>query len=118
MTKNNNPKPLKDNGKVVESNHNTTEPAKPVQVATITDPKEANADYNPMRVPGGKANVNSDTSLNKDDNENIVDEKGDRPTAAANERERLNAIPEDELSVPERNARDRLNAEHDNEGKN
>lgn len=112
------PKPLKDNGKVVDSNHNTTEPAKPVQVATITDPKEAKADYNPMRVPGGKANVNSDTSLNKDDNENIVDEKGSNATAAQNERERLNAIPEDELSVPERNARDRLNAEHENEGKN
>lgn len=65
----------------VASNHNTLDPAKPVPVATITDPDEAKPDYNPMRAPGGFANVQSDTSLNRDDNDSIVEAKGDRATA-------------------------------------
>lgn len=102
-------KPIKDASKAVESNHNTTETAKPVPVATITDPKHANADYNPMRREGGKANVNSDTSMSQDDNENVVAEKGDRPTAEDNERDRLNSIPEDEASQGQLSAKAAIN---------
>lgn len=104
-------KPLKTPTKAVESNHNTLDPAKPVPVASITDPKHAKPDYNPMRREGGPANVNSDTSMSKDDNENVVAEKGDRPTAEDNERDRLNSIPDDELSNGQRAAKAAINEE-------
>lgn len=103
------PKELKDTGKPVESNHNTVETAKPVPVATITDPKHAKPDYNPMRREGGPANVKSDTSMNEDDNAAVVGEKGDRQTAEDNERDRLNAIPDDELSNGQRAAKAAVN---------
>lgn len=103
--------PKEAKGEAVESNHNTVDTAKPVPVATITDPKYANADYNPMRREGGPANVKSDTSMNEDDNANVVSEKGDRPTAEENERERLNAIPEDELSQGQLAAKRAINEE-------
>lgn len=60
----------------VESNHNTTEPAKPVETAQV----RSMPDYNPMRREGGPANVKSDTTMNEDDNENLVGEKGGRET--------------------------------------
>ncbi|QJD54435.1 hypothetical protein P9A28_gp49 [Sphingomonas phage Eidolon] len=62
----------------VKSNHNTTEPAKPIQTAQV----KSMPDYNPMRREGSKANVLSDTSMNEDDNAEVVAEKGDRPTVA------------------------------------
>lgn len=62
----------------VKSNHNTTEPAKPVQTAQV----KSMPDYNPMRREGSKANVLSDTSMNEDDNADVVAAKGDRPTVA------------------------------------
>lgn len=59
----------------VESNHNTTAPAKPVAVANL----KGKPDYNPMRREGSKANVLSDTSMNEADNAAVVEAKGDRP---------------------------------------
>lgn len=103
-------------GKEIDSNHNTVEPAKPIPVANITDPKEAKPDYNPMRREGSKANVNSDTSMSKDDNENVVAEKGENQTALANERDRLNAIPEDEATRAQINAKNTVNAANPSDG--
>lgn len=62
----------------VESNHNTVAPANPVTTAQV----KSMPDYNPMRREGSKANVQSDTTMNEDDNKAVVDEKGDRPTVA------------------------------------
>jgi hypothetical protein len=62
----------------VESNHNTTEAAKPVQTAQV----KSMPDYNPMRREGNAANVLSDTSMNEADNAAVVEEKGDRPSVA------------------------------------
>jgi hypothetical protein len=104
-------KPLKDTAKAVESNHNTVDTAKPVPVATITDPKHAKPDYNPMRREGGPANVKSDTSMNEDDNAAVVGEKGDRQTAEDNERDRLNSIPDEELSQGQLAAKRAVNEE-------
>lgn len=75
-------KPIENKAPEVESNHNTIDPAKPVPTANITDEKIAKPDYNPMRREGSRANVQSDTSMNRDDNEQVVAEKGDRPSAA------------------------------------
>jgi hypothetical protein len=60
----------------VESNHNTTEPAKPVQTAQV----KSMPDYNPQRKPSSRANVQTDvTAL---DPNAVADAKGDRPTVA------------------------------------
>jgi len=60
----------------VESNHNTTEPAKPVQTAQV----KAMPDYNPQRKASSRANVQTDvTAL---DPNAVADAKGDRPTVA------------------------------------
>lgn len=59
-----------------ESNHNTTEPAKPVGVQQVKDMP----DYNPQREPSSRANVQSDTTTT--DAEKVADAKGDRPTVA------------------------------------
>lgn len=62
--------------KAVESNHNTTEPAKPVAVDNV----KAVPDYNPQRKPSSRANVQTDASTT--DASAVADAKGDRPTAA------------------------------------
>lgn len=62
----------------VESNHNTVEAAKPVQTAQV----KSMPDYNPMRREGSPANVKSDTSMGRRENEELVAEKGDRETVA------------------------------------
>lgn len=67
----------------VESNHNSVDPAKPVQTAQV----RSMPDYNPMRREGSKANVLSDTTMNEDDNAAVVAEKGDRPTVAETDAE-------------------------------
>jgi len=75
-------KPLKPIGDEVESNHNTLDPAQPMPLAQITDDRYKKPDYNPQRRPGSFANVQSDTTMNAKDSEALVDEKGDRPSAA------------------------------------
>lgn len=60
----------------VESNHNSLEAAKPVQTAQV----KSMPDYNPMRREGNRANVQSDTSMGRRENEELVAEKGDRET--------------------------------------
>lgn len=65
----------------VESNHNTTEPAKPVQTAQV----KSMPDYNPQRKASSRANVQTDvTAL---DPEAVAAEKGDRPTVAETDAE-------------------------------
>lgn len=60
----------------VESNHNTTDPAKPVQTAQV----KSMPDYNPQRRQSSFANVQSDTTKNAHDDEQLVEDKGDRET--------------------------------------
>ena len=60
----------------VESNHNTLDPAKPVQTAQV----KSMPDYNPQRRESSFANVQSDTTKNAHDDEELVNEKGDRET--------------------------------------
>lgn len=67
----------------VESNHNSVDPAKPVQTAQV----KSMPDYNPMRRQGSKANVASDTTMNRHDNEKLVEAKGDKPTVAETDAE-------------------------------
>lgn len=62
----------------VESNHNTTAPAKPVPTMQLV----GKPDYNPMRQVGNKANNASDVTLVPETHAELIDEKGDRPTAA------------------------------------
>lgn len=62
----------------VESNHNTLDPAKPVQTAQV----KSMPDYNPQRRTSSFANVQSDTTKNAHDDEDLVDTKGDRETVA------------------------------------
>lgn len=75
-------KPIDTKASEVESNHNTLDPAKPIPLANITDEEIAKPDYNPMRREGSFANVQSDTTMSRDDNAALVEEKGDRPSAA------------------------------------
>jgi len=84
-TKTPTPKPIETEGTEVESNHNTVEPAKPLNIGNITDPKVAKPDYNPMRREGSFANVQSDTSMSRGDNEAVVEEKGGRPAPTVEE---------------------------------
>lgn len=60
----------------VESNHNTTDPAKPVQTAQV----KSMPDYNPQRRQSSFANVQSDTTKNAHDDEKLVETKGDNET--------------------------------------
>lgn len=60
----------------VESNHNTLDPAKPVQTAQV----KSMPDYNPQRRESSFANIQSDTTKNAHDDEDLVNEKGDRET--------------------------------------
>jgi hypothetical protein len=60
----------------VESNHNSLEAAKPVQTAQV----KSMPDYNPMRREGNQANVHSDTTMGRRENEELVAEKGERET--------------------------------------
>lgn len=60
----------------VESNHNTLDPAKPVQTAQV----KSMPDYNPQRRESSFANVQSDTTKNAHDDAELVDAKGDRET--------------------------------------
>lgn len=60
----------------VESNHNTLDPAKPVETAQV----KSMPDYNPQRKASSFANVQSDTTKNAHDDEALVDAKGDRET--------------------------------------
>lgn len=60
----------------VESNHNTTEAAKPVQTAQV----KSMPDYNPQRRESSFANIQSDTTKNAKDDTALVDDKGDRET--------------------------------------
>ncbi len=62
----------------VESNHNTTDAAQPVQTAQV----KSMPDYNPMRREGNRANVHSDTTLSREGNAELVEDKGDRETVA------------------------------------
>lgn len=62
----------------VESNHNTLDPAKPVETAQV----KSMPDYNPQRRTSSFANVQSDTTKNAHDDEALVDAKGDKPTVA------------------------------------
>lgn len=62
----------------VESNHNSLEAAKPVQTAQV----RSMPDYNPMRREGSPANVASDTSMGRRENEELVAEKGSRESVA------------------------------------
>ena len=62
----------------VESNHNSLEAAKPVQTAQVA----SMPDYNPMRREGNRANVQSDTSMGRLENEELVAEKGGRESVA------------------------------------
>lgn len=62
----------------VESNHNTLDPAKPVQTAQV----KSMPDYNPQRRQSSFANIQSDTTKNAHDDEKLVDGKGDRETVA------------------------------------
>lgn len=60
----------------VESNHNTTEAAKPVETAQV----KSMPDYNPQRKESSRANVQTDvTAL---DPNAVADAKGDRPSVA------------------------------------
>lgn len=58
----------------VDSNHNTTDPAKPVQTAQV----KSMPDYNPQRRASSRANVASDVTSKTGDE--VVEAKGDRPT--------------------------------------
>ncbi|MAQ09600.1 MAG: hypothetical protein CMQ11_07175 [Gammaproteobacteria bacterium] len=60
----------------VESNHNTLDPAKPVETAQV----KSMPDYNPQRKKSSFANVQSDTTKNAHDDEKLVDTKGDNET--------------------------------------
>lgn len=60
----------------VESNHNTTEPAKPVLTAQV----KSMPDYNPKRKTASFANVQSDTTNTADTDAQLVELKGDRKT--------------------------------------
>lgn len=60
----------------VESNHNTLDPAKPVQTAQV----KSMPDYNPQRRQSSFANVQSDTTKNAHDDEKLVDAKGGNET--------------------------------------
>lgn len=65
----------------VESNHNTVDPAKPVQTAQV----KSMPDYNPQRKPSSRANVQTDVTTK--DADEVVAEKGDRPTVAETDAE-------------------------------
>ena len=60
----------------VESNHNTLDPAKPVETAQV----KSMPDYNPQRKKSSFANIQSDTTKNAHDDEKLVDAKGDNET--------------------------------------
>lgn len=60
----------------VESNHNTLDPAKPVQTAQV----KSMPDYNPQRKKSSFANVQSDTTRNAHDDEQLVENKGGNET--------------------------------------
>lgn len=60
----------------VESNHNTLDPAKPVQTAQV----KSMPDYNPQRRESSFANVQSDTTKNAHDDSALVETKGNRET--------------------------------------
>ena len=63
----------------VESNHNTVDPAKPVQTAQV----KSMPDYNPQRRASNRANAQTDVTT-KNGNE-VAEAKGDRPTVAEND---------------------------------
>lgn len=65
----------------VESNHNTTDPAKPVQTAQV----KSMPDYNPQRKPSSRGNVQTDVTAKEADE--VTKEKGDRPTVAETDAE-------------------------------
>lgn len=83
MTKKNDTAVESDPAKLpeVESNHNTTEPAKPVQTAQV----KSMPDYNPQRRESSRANVQTDVSTT--DAAAVADAKGDRPTVAETDHE-------------------------------
>ncbi|QJD54549.1 hypothetical protein [Sphingomonas phage Kharn] len=60
----------------VESNHNTLDPAKPVETAQV----KSMPDYNPQRKKSSFANIQSDTTRNAHDDEKLVETKGDAET--------------------------------------
>lgn len=67
--------------KEVDSNHNSVDPAKPVQTAQV----KSMPDYNPQRRASSRANAQTDVTT-KDGNE-VVEAKGDRPTVAETDAE-------------------------------
>lgn len=64
-------------GKAVDSNHNTTTEAAPINNRFAVD--ASSVDYNPMRKEPNAANVKSDTTMGRAEADELVATKGDNP---------------------------------------
>jgi len=65
----------------VDSNHNTVDPAKPVQTAQV----KSMPDYNPQRRASSRANAQTDVTTK--DGKEVAEAKGDRPSVAETDAE-------------------------------